>query len=112
MTPGPLVQSGSRNVGGAYAAPGNSVATYVHMSPGIGIPFRFPGVFGQMVLTVSYVPLIGVLRHDDGQIGSMSFTVPNDNSLRGLQVAIQGVAYEQARNYLTITNNAILRILP
>jgi hypothetical protein len=98
--------------GGAWARNGNVVATLVYLSLGVGRTFTVPGIHGGLCLTVTFMPLLGTMTHDAAQMARLSFAVPNDVNLRGMQLAIQGVAVEPAAGVFTFTNNAWLRVRP
>ena len=66
---------------------------------------------GHFALDLSTTLVLGAIRHPDAsQLGGMSFGVPNDVRLRGLDVALQGLSFDARGKPLAWTNTAHLSV--
>jgi hypothetical protein len=52
------------------------------------------------------------MAHDADQMGKLPVPIPNDPGLRGLTLALQGLALQPSRRIFTFTNTAWLKIKP
>lgn len=87
--------------------------TVVMMSTGLVAKLKLPKPFdvGHFALNLSTSFVLGVLSHNNAsQRARMSFTVPNDVSLRGVRAALQGLSFDAKTHPLAFTNTCWLDV--
>ncbi len=103
---------GKADITGAMFLGKNQIGTTVIlMSIGESKPLAIPGIVGKFGLNLSVVQPLGAMIHKDAtHRGSLSFTIPKDNSLKGIKVALQGLSINNITKSVALTNTTFLKI--
>ena len=96
--------------GGAWFGSGSVAVTVVFLSSGVGTNLSVPGMNGAFALNVNPLIILGSMAHDARQLASTSVPIPNDPSLSGARLAIQGLSVDLLANVGTFTNNAWIKV--
>ncbi len=103
---------GKADIFGAFAKTANGVGiTAIFLAAKEAKALSFPGFKGSFALDLTSFSPLGAMTHvDNSDRGALQIVIPNDNSLKGIVVALQGLSIDTKAQTYTFTNTTFLKL--